>query len=56
MGHSRPLFLHFRLFYLAVQLVDKILLMLGFELHISGIESDCCANCATPSARARGKF
>ena len=31
-GHSGPLFLCFRLFYLNVQLVDKILPMLGFEL------------------------
>ena len=44
MGHSRPLFLYFQLFYLNVQLVDKILPMLGFEPLISGVGSDRSTN------------
>ena len=38
--HSRPLFLYFRLFNLNVQLVDKILPVLGFELQIYGVGSN----------------
>ena len=37
MNHSLPLFLYVRLFYLNVQLVDKILPMLGFELWICNV-------------------
>ena len=44
MGHSRPLFLYFRLVNLNAQLVDKILPMLGFELQISGIGSERSTN------------
>ena len=39
MGHSRLLFRFFPLFYLNVEFVDKILLMLGFKLQISGVGS-----------------
>ena len=44
MGHSRSLFLYFCLFYFNVQLVDKILPMLVFELGISDVGSDCSTN------------
>ena len=44
MGHSRPLYFNCRLFYVNVQLVDKILPMLGFEPLISGIKSDSSTN------------
>ena len=44
MGHSWPLFLYFRLFFLNVQVVDKILPMLGFEPRISGVRSDRSTN------------
>ena len=43
-GHSRHLFLYFRLFYINVQLVDKVLPMLGFELRISGVGSNSSTN------------
>ena len=49
MGLSRPLFLYFHLFYI-VQLTDKFLPMLEFELRISGVRSDRSANCATTTA------
>ena len=52
MVHSRPLFPHFHLFYLNVQLVDKILPMLGFELQISGVGSDHSINWAATIAHA----
>ena len=48
---SRPLFLHFRLFYI-IQLTDKFLPMLGFELQIFGVGSNCSANCATTTANS----
>ena len=51
MGLSRPLFLYFRLFYFNVQLVDKILPMLGFEPQISGVGSHCSTNWATTTAQ-----
>ena len=51
MGHSRRLFLYFRLFYLNVQLLDKSLPMLGFEPCISSVGSDCSTNCATTIAQ-----
>ena len=45
MGHSRPLFFFsFCLFYFNVQLVDKSLPMLGLDLRISGVGSNCSAN------------
>ena len=42
MGHSRPLFLYFRLFNTvdSKQMFDKSLPMPGFEPWISGIEGD----------------
>ena len=49
-GLSLPLFLYFCLFYIS-QLIDKFLLMLGFELRIFGVGSDCSANCATTTAQ-----
>ena len=41
MGHSRPLFLYFRLFKTAdsKQMLDKSLPMPGFELQISGFKA-----------------
>ena len=50
MDHSRPHFPYFHLFYLNVQLVNKILLMLGFEPQISGFGSDHSTNWATTPA------
>ena len=45
MGHSRPLFLYFRLFYcFIVQLVDKILMMARHEPQVSGVGSDRSTN------------
>ena len=38
-GLSLPLFLYFCLIYI-IQLTDKVLPMLGFELRISGVRSD----------------
>ena len=42
MGHSRPLFLHFRLFNTvdSKQMFDKSLPMTGFKPWISGIGGD----------------
>ena len=42
MGHSRPLFLYFRLFNTvnSKQMLDKSLPMPGFEPRISGVEGD----------------
>ena len=52
MGHSRPLFLYFRLFCnLIVQLVDKILPMKGYKPRISGVGIDCSTNWATTTAQ-----
>ena len=51
MGHSQPLFLNFHLFYFNVQLVDKILPMLGFKLPISGVGSDYSINWVTTTAQ-----
>ena len=51
MGHSQPLFLCFCLFYFNAQLVDKILLMLGFDPRVSGVRSDRSTNWATTTAR-----
>ena len=50
MGLIQPLFLYFRLFYI-IQLTDKFLPMLGFELRISGVRSNRSANCATTTAQ-----
>ena len=51
MGHSRPLFLYFRLFCnLIVQLVDTILPMTRFEPLISGVGSSRSCNWATTTA------
>ena len=50
MGHSQPLFLYFCLFYVNVQLINKILRMLGFEPQISGVRSDRSNNWATTTA------
>ena len=46
---SFSLFLSF--FYLNVQLVDKILPILGFEPRISGVVSHCSTNWATTTAQ-----
>ena len=46
MGHSQPLFLYFCLSYWNVQLVDKVLLMLGFKQPISGIVGNRSTNWA----------
>ena len=46
MGLSWPLSLYFCLFSI-IQLTDKFLPILGFKLRISGVGSDCSANCAT---------
>ena len=53
MGRSRPLFLYFRFFYFIVQMVDKILPMLEFELRIYGVGSDPSTNRATPTAQQK---
>ena len=42
---------YFRLFYI-IQLTDKFLPMLGFELQIFGVGSNCSANCATTTANS----
>ena len=44
MGHSRHLFLYFPLIYFNVQLVDKILPMLGFKPRNYGVGCDCSTN------------
>ena len=44
-------FFIFVFFYCNVQLVDKILPMLGFEPQISGVGSDCSTNWATTTAQ-----
>ena len=44
MGHSWHLFLYFRLLFLNVQVVDKILPMLGFEPRIFSVGSDRSTN------------
>ena len=45
MGHSRPLFLYFRLLIqLKVNVQYKFSLMIGFELQTSGIGSDWSTN------------
>ena len=48
-GHSRPLFIYFRLFSTVdnKQMFNKILLMTAVELRTSGIESDHSTNWAT---------
>ena len=51
MGHSWPLFLYFSLLFLNVQLVNKILRMLGFERQISYIGSNPPTNRATTTAQ-----
>ena len=45
-GHSRPLFIYFRLFNTVdnKQMLNKILPMTGVEPRTSGIESDCSTN------------
>ena len=45
-GHSRPLFIYFRLFNTVdnKQMFNKILPMTGVEPRISGIESDRSTN------------
>ena len=52
MGHSRPLFLYFRLFNTvdSKQMFDKSLPMSGFELRIFGVGGDRSANWATTTA------
>ena len=55
MDHSLPLFLYFRLFYI-VQLADKILLVFGLELQISGVGSESSTNWATTTALVSGYF
>ena len=53
MGLSRPLFLYFSLFYITIQLADKVLPMLGFKSRrISGVGSDRSASCATSTAHS----
>ena len=44
MVYSWPLFLYFRIFYFNVQVVRKILQMLGFEPQISGVGSNHSTN------------
>ena len=56
MGHFRPLFLYFRLFFLNAQLVDKILPMLGFKPRISGVGSDRSTYWANTTALRHGIF
>ena len=56
MGNSRPLFLYFHLFFLNVQLVDKIVLTLGFEPRISDVRSDRSTNWAITTAQAIKNF
>ena len=51
MGHSRPFFIYFHIFYL--QLVDK---MSGFEPRISGVRSNHSTNWATTTAPADVMF
>ena len=56
MGHSRPLFLYFRLFNTQltvanVQYINKFLPMTGFEPQTFCIRSDCSTNWATTTAR-----
>ena len=51
MGCSQPLFLYFCVFSI-VQLVDKILLMSGFEPQISGVGSNRSTNWATTTPRS----
>ena len=45
-GHSRPLFIYFRLFNTVdnKQMLNKILLITGVEPRTSGIESDRSTN------------
>ena len=56
MGQSRHLFLNFRLFYLNVQLVDKILPVLGFEPRIFGVGRDRSTHWAITTALIIGSF
>ena len=49
MGHSRPLFLYFRLFWIAIDR-NISLPMSGFKSRISGGGSDRSANCAATTA------
>ena len=49
MGHSRPLFLYFRLFNFNVQLVDKVCRC--WDSRISGVGSDRSTNWATTTAQ-----
>ena len=51
-AHSQPLFLYFRLFWIAIDryVWDNLLPMSGFEPRMSGAGSDCSANCATTTA------
>ena len=44
MDHSRLFFIYFRLSYLKVQLLDKILQILGSELRLFSVRSDRSAN------------
>ena len=46
---------YFRLFYI-IQLADKFLPMLGFELQISGVGSNRSANCATATVHLTQYF
>ena len=54
MGHSRPLFIYFRLFNTVdnKQMFNKILPMTGVELGTSGIKSDRSTNWATTNSHA----
>ena len=56
MGHSRPLFLYFRLFNTvdSKQMLDKSLPMTGFEPRISGVGGDRSTNWATTTAQLSG--
>ena len=53
-GHSRPLFLYFRLFNTVdnKQMFNKILPMTGVELRTSGIESNRPTNWATTTSQS----
>ena len=57
MGHSRPLFIYFCLFYaISSNIFTKILPMTGSEPRTSGIGSDRSANWATTTALKQTLF
>ena len=58
MGHSRPLFLYFRLFNTidSKQMLDKSLPMPGFEPRIPGVEGDRSTTEPQPLPRSSNMF